>query len=63
MRVTPRFMGWTYCFIGALFTFFAIQNVKLTGWTFLTYFLIGLATVDFMIALRFFANSRKKDKK
>lgn len=53
MRQSPLFMGVTYCILGVLFTFFAIQNVSQSGWGFFTYFLIALATMDFASGIRF----------
>lgn len=54
MRVSPKIMGLVYGCIGALFTFLAVQYVKLSGWTFFTYLLIALAASDFFISIRFF---------
>lgn len=52
MRRSPLFMASIYLLLGAIFTFFAIQNVSRTGWDFFTYFLIILATLDFGSGIR-----------
>lgn len=54
MRISPVTMGLFYIGIGSLFIFFAIQNVRISGWNFFTYLLIALAASDFYISLRVF---------
>ncbi|WP_100406142.1 YdiK family protein [Bacillus solitudinis] len=69
MRASPTTMALMYFFIGALLVYFAIQNVSTAGWNFWSYLIIAFATIDFMIAVRFFLLRRaikriqKKNKK
>ncbi|MGO4890519.1 YdiK family protein [Anaerobacillus sp. MEB173] len=60
MRTSPTFMGILYLLIGSLFTYLAIQNVRVNGWDIWTFLLIGLATIDFVIASRFLTSKKKK---
>lgn len=62
MRTSPTFMGVLYALIGVLFTYLAIQNMQVNGWDWWTFFLIALAAVDFVIAIRFF-QAKKRVKK
>ncbi|GAE32488.1 YdiK family protein [Halalkalibacter hemicellulosilyticus] len=54
MRASPMTMAVVYFMIGVLLVFFAIQYVNTAGWNFWSYLIIGFATIDFMIAFRFF---------
>ncbi|WP_088106099.1 YdiK family protein [Halalkalibacter urbisdiaboli] len=69
MRASPTTMALMYFTIGVLLVYFAIQNVITSGWNFWTYLIIAFATIDFMIAIRFFLLRRairriqKKNKK
>lgn len=54
MRASPMSMAILYFAIGILLIFFAIQSVGTTGWSFWTYLIIAFATMDFMIAIRFY---------
>lgn len=54
MKASPMMMALLYFGIGALLVFFAIQNVSTVGWNFWSYLIIAFATVDFMIAIRFY---------
>ena len=47
MRQSPLFSGIVYILLGAVFTFFCIQQVGMTGWNFFSYMLLILATIDF----------------
>ncbi|AZU60089.1 YdiK family protein [Neobacillus mesonae] len=66
MRRSPLFSGFIYFVLGALFTYFAIDEVQQNGWGFLSYLLVILATFDFgagfkMIAFHFkYKNQSKK---
>lgn len=46
MRQSPFFSGLVYLFLGALFTYFAVQDVQQNGWGFFSYLLVILATFD-----------------
>ena len=59
MRRSPMYMAITYFILGAVFVFFAIQNVTRSGWDFFTYFLIILATLDIVSGIRFIGIHRK----
>lgn len=59
MRRSPMYMAITYFILGAVFVFFAIQNVTRSGWDFFTYFLIILATLDIGSGIRFIGIHRK----
>ncbi|MET3700125.1 uncharacterized protein DUF4305 [Bacillus oleivorans] len=50
---SPLFTGILYLALGIIFTIFAIQSVRDSGWGFFTYLLILLATMDFGSGLRF----------
>ncbi|NEU32176.1 YdiK family protein [bacterium LRH843] len=62
MRASPFSMALLYFSIGVFLVYFAIQNVSVAGWNVWSYLIISFATVDFMIALRFF-RMRKHVKK
>lgn len=46
MRQSPIFSGVVYLLLGALFTYFAVQDVQQNGWGFFSYLLVILATFD-----------------
>ncbi|MDQ0175274.1 YdiK family protein [Bacillus chungangensis] len=46
MKQSPLFSGFIYCLLGVLFTYFAIQQVSMSGWGFFSYLLVILATID-----------------
>lgn len=52
MRRSPLFSGLIYFFLGAVFTYFAIDDVQNHGWGFFSYLLILLATFDFGSGLK-----------
>lgn len=52
MRASPLFMAMLYFFIGALFTYLAIQSVEDTIWNWTTVILSIVATFDFAISIR-----------
>ncbi|MCM2535446.1 YdiK family protein [Neobacillus pocheonensis] len=52
MRRSPLFSGFIYLLLGSLFTYFAIQDVSNSGWSFFSYLLVVLATFDFGSGLR-----------
>lgn len=56
MKLSPTIMGFFYLGLGSLFTYLAIQSASSNGemWSFYTIFLMVLATVDFVYAIRFF---------
>ncbi|GIN42331.1 MULTISPECIES: YdiK family protein [Heyndrickxia] len=61
----PLLSGVVYCLLGTLFTFFAIQQVNINGWSFFAYMLIFLATIDYgsgfrLITLHFKLKSQQK---
>jgi hypothetical protein len=66
LRQSPLLSGIIYLFLGALFTFFAIQNVNENGgWGFFSVLLVILATFDFgsgirMIKFHFHLKKAKK---
>ncbi|WP_144463600.1 YdiK family protein [Siminovitchia fortis] len=49
---SPLFSGMIYIMLGVVFTFFAVQQVKLNEWGFIVYLLIILATFDFGAGFR-----------
>lgn len=53
MRRSPLFIGLLNLAFGIIFTIFAIQNVRQSGWGFFTYLLILIATLDFGGGIRF----------
>lgn len=59
---SPLSTGIIYLILGVIFTFFAVQQVNLNGWNFLTYTMILLATIDFGAAFRFLSLHFKKKK-
>jgi hypothetical protein len=66
MRQSPLFSGITYVFLGALFTYFAIQSVADHGWGFVSYLLVLLATFDIGTGIRailFHLKMKNKQKK
>ncbi len=52
MRRSPLFSGIFYFLLGALFTYFAIDDVQTNGWGFFSYLLVLLATFDFGSGLK-----------
>lgn len=70
MKQSALFSGFLYLLLGALFVYFAIENIQANeGWGFFTYILILLATFDIgsgirLIGFHFFikkaANKNKK---
>ncbi|WP_042357626.1 YdiK family protein [Bacillus rubiinfantis] len=55
MRRSPLFSGFFYFLLGALFTYFAIDDVQKNGWGFFSYLLVILATFDFGSAIKMIA--------
>lgn len=49
---SPLLSGTLYIVLGLVFTFFAIQQVKMNGFGFMVYVLIILATLDFGAGFR-----------
>ncbi|MCM3569910.1 YdiK family protein [Neobacillus mesonae] len=63
MRRSPLFSGIIYFILGALFTYFAIDDVQKGGWGFFSYLLVILATFDFGSGLKmFFFHFKYKDR-
>jgi uncharacterized membrane protein HdeD (DUF308 family) len=67
MRQSPLVSGILYLVLGALFTYFAIENVQEDQWGFFTYLLILLATFDIgagikMIAIHYRIKKSKNKK-
>ncbi|GIN88905.1 hypothetical protein J6TS2_52910 [Heyndrickxia sporothermodurans] len=61
----PLLSGVIYCLLGTLFTFFAVKQVNIHGWSFFAYMLIFLATIDYgsgfrLITLHFRIKSQQK---
>lgn len=52
MRRSPLFSGLIYFLLGAVFTYFAIDDVQKNGWGFFGYLLVLLATFDFGSGLK-----------
>ncbi|MFJ7729457.1 YdiK family protein [Neobacillus sp. NPDC097160] len=52
MRRSPLFSGLIYFLLGAVFTYFAIDDVQKHGWGFFSYLLVLLATFDFGSGLK-----------
>ncbi|WP_018663926.1 YdiK family protein [Heyndrickxia acidiproducens] len=48
----PLFSGVINCLLGALFTYFAIQQVRVSGWGFFCYLLLFIATLDLGSGIR-----------
>lgn len=46
MKQSSIFSGVVYLLLGALFTYFAVQDVQQNGWGFFSYLLVILATFD-----------------
>jgi hypothetical protein len=64
MRQSPLFSGIIYLFLGVLFTYFAAQNVRESGWGIFAILLVILATFDCgsglkMILSSIFINKKK----
>ncbi|MFZ7947054.1 YdiK family protein [Neobacillus sp. 19] len=55
MKRSPLFSGIIYFLLGAVFTFFAIDDVQKNGWGFFSYLLVLLATFDFGSGLKMMA--------
>ncbi|MEK3889631.1 YdiK family protein [Bacillus sp. FSL K6-3431] len=49
---SPLFSGFIYIVLGAIFTFFAIQQVTANDWNIFAYLLVILATFDFGAGFR-----------
>ncbi|WP_273854125.1 YdiK family protein [Guptibacillus spartinae] len=64
MKLSPIVMGFFYLGLGSLFTYLAIQSASSNGelWNFYTIFLMVLATVDFVYAIRFFVLRKRISK-
>ncbi|WP_096438526.1 YdiK family protein [Alteribacter populi] len=63
MRQSPKFWAILYFLIATLFLFLATQqNARTDGWDFLTIILMVVATIDYVIAFRFFSMIKKKNK-
>ncbi|MFS0645771.1 YdiK family protein [Siminovitchia sp. 179-K 8D1 HS] len=61
---TPLFSGILYLALGIVFTFFAVMRVNMTGFGFMVYLLIILATLDFGAGFRLiFLHFRLKNNK
>ncbi|MDQ0221372.1 DUF4305 domain-containing protein [Peribacillus cavernae] len=52
MRRSPITAGFFYMALGVLFTVFAVQEVSSSGWGFLSYVFVLLATLDFGSGIR-----------
>jgi hypothetical protein len=63
MRRSPLFSGLIYFLLGALFTYFAIDDVQQSGWGFFSYLLVLLATFDFGSGLKMIIFHFKYSKK
>lgn len=48
----PLFSGIVNCLLGALFTYFAIQQVQVGGWGSFSYLLLLIATLDLGSGIR-----------
>ncbi|MBM7094781.1 MULTISPECIES: YdiK family protein [Alteribacter] len=63
MRKSPMFWAVLYFSIATMFVFLATQqNARTDGWDFLTIILIVVATIDYVIAFRFFGMARRVKK-
>lgn len=49
---SPLFTAFIYLMLGVVFTYFAIEQVKMNGWNFFVYVLLLLATLDFGAVIR-----------
>ncbi|KGX85067.1 YdiK family protein [Pontibacillus litoralis] len=54
MRTSPLAMAILYFIIGVIFTFSAVGSVEDTVWNFITILLVSVATIDFVVSIRFF---------
>lgn len=67
MRQSPSlFSGLLYFLLGALFTYFAIQDVRESGWSIFTILLVFLATFDLGSGLKMIYTSvfhKKRERK
>ena len=52
-RQSPLASGLLYIILGVLFVVLAIDNVERSGWNWLSYFIIFLATIDIGSGIRF----------
>ncbi len=52
-RQSPLATGLLYIILGILFVALAIDNVERSGWNWLSYFIIFLATIDLGSGIRF----------
>jgi hypothetical protein len=67
-RQSPLSIGIIYIALGIVFTLFAVQTVRTSGWGFFVYFLILLATLDIgsgirMLMIHYKIKSSKNKKK
>jgi hypothetical protein len=63
MKRSPLFSGFIYLVLGALFTYFALDDVEKNGWGFFSYLLVLLATFDLGSGLKMIVfHFRNKDK-
>ncbi|MCL6572864.1 MAG: YdiK family protein [Bacillus sp. (in: Bacteria)] len=63
MKRSPLFSGFIYLVLGALFTYFALDDVGKNGWGFFSYLLILLATFDLGSGLKMiFFHYKNKEK-
>ena len=63
MRTSPLLSGFVYLLLGALFTYFAVQDVQQNGWGFFAYLLVILATFDLGSGLKIIIFSISKNKR
>jgi hypothetical protein len=64
MKRSPLFSGFIYLVLGALFTYFALDDVAKNGWGFFSYLLVLLATFDLGSGLKmivFHFRNKNKD--
>ncbi|WP_026691386.1 YdiK family protein [Alteribacter aurantiacus] len=60
MRKSPMFWAFLYFSIATMFVFLATQqNTRTDGWDFLTIILMVVATIDYVIAFRFYGMARR----
>lgn len=62
MRASPLTMAILYFIIGVVLVYFAIQNVSMSGWNIWSVLIVSFATVDILIAFRFFQLHRHTSK-
>ncbi|MBC1475553.1 YdiK family protein [Listeria grandensis] len=53
MKNPLAMQGLIYLVLAIVFTYFAISQVNMSGWTFMTFLMIAMATVNLVTGIKF----------